>query len=100
MAAGSVDCGVPSGVKVVWTFIIRGGEPFQIKLKHQIGPVLDHDGLMTIWKMLGTAKEAESVEGMVTGPLIGARVQRYTEVESEEMLAIREERLGRTPSEA
>lgn len=81
--------------RLVWTLIIRGGEPFTLKLNEKLGPALVHDGSMTLWKMVGTEAEANSVEQMVTGPLIGARVEKHTEVESEEMLAIRHERLGR-----
>ena len=78
----------------VWTFIIRGGGPFTLCLNGKFGPGLNHDGSMTIWKMVGTEEEAESFIEMVTGPLIGARVEHHTEVENEEMQAIRRRHLG------
>ncbi len=98
MADSSAGDSQPSNLmdRKVWTFCIRGGEPFRLGLTDKIGPVLDHDGSMTIWKMVGTAEEAESVESMVT-TLIGARVERHTEVEDAEMLAIRDQRLGKEP---
>lgn len=75
----------------VWTFVIRGGQPFRLGLSERIGPVLDHDGKHTIWKMVGTAEEAESVKGMVSGALIGARVVYHTEEETPEMAKARYE---------
>jgi len=85
-------------VNKVWTFIIRGGNPFSLRIEGRLNPGLTHDGLMTMWKMVGTAEEAASVEDAITGPLFGARVERHTEVEDDEMLAIRNERLGRGDS--
>lgn len=68
----------------VWTFIIRGGQPFKLKLADKIGPLLDHDGRRTIWKMMGTEEEAASVEAMMaSGTLIGARVERHTDEDEE-----------------
>ena len=80
--------------RTVWTFIIRGGDPFELKVKATLGPALNHIGPLTVWKMMGTEEEAASIESMVTGPLIGARVERHTEIENPEMLAIRAKRLG------
>lgn len=84
---------------VVWTFIIRGGEPFDLKLKDNMGPVLNHVGKRTIWKMVGTEEQAVSIEEMVKGPLIGARVERFTDVESSEEREIRLQRIGFAPQE-
>lgn len=104
MADSSKNLDQPSSVKFdqgVHTFVIHGGEPFEIKLTGKLGPALIHDGSMTMWKMVGTDAEAASIESMVAGPLIGAHVKRYTEVETDEMLAIRRERLqGAAPSES
>ena len=86
--------GVEPGCVATWTFIIRDGHPFDLKLNEKLGPPLNHDGQMTLWKMVGTEEEADSVREMVTGPLIGARVARHTEVETPEMLSIRHKRLG------
>ena len=77
----------PGDVKV-WTFIIRGGEPFQMKLA-KLGPKLEHGGGMTVWKMMGTEEEAQSVEALIVGPTIGARVNRHTEKEDAEMVKAR-----------
>jgi len=45
--------------------------------------------------MTGTEAEADSVQEVLEGPLVGATVQRFTEIETPEMLVIRNERLGR-----
>jgi len=92
--AASSDDGIPADLRLVWTLIIRGGEPFDIRVNGKLGPGLSHDGTLTIWKMVGTAGEALSIAEMIEGPLIGARVERHTEVENEEMLAIRRQHLG------
>lgn len=73
----------------VWTFIILGGEPFRLALQDRIGPPLEHTGERTIWKMVGTEAEAQSVEQMLTGPVIRARVTRTTEEQSEEQARLR-----------
>lgn len=82
----------PTGAVKVWTFLIRGGEPFRLGLSTRLGPLLDHKGgagSLTVWKMTGTAEEAVQVENMITGSLIGARVQRHTEEEDAEMVKAR-----------
>lgn len=91
--AGSSSTSDSTVVTKVWTFIIRGGEPFDLSAKAK-GPGLQHDGLMTIWKMVGTKAEADSVQALITGPFVGARVERHTESQSPEMQVIRDERLG------
>lgn len=75
-------CLDPSSVKV-WTFILRGGQPFRLGLANKMGPALDHDGRRTIWKMMGTEAEAASVEAMASSSLIGARVERHTDEDEE-----------------
>ena len=80
----------------IWTFLIRGGEPFDIRVAGKLGPPLIHRGKMTLWKMVGTEEEADSLESIISGPLIKARVERHTEVETEGMLALRLEMLGLT----
>jgi|APSaa5957512622_1039677.scaffolds.fasta_scaffold10655_1 hypothetical protein len=97
MAEGSQTHGESSGVmgRKVWTFLIRGGGAFHLKLE-RIGPALEHTGSdHTLWKMTGTEAEADSVQEVLEGPLVGATVQRFTEIETPEMLVIRNERLGR-----
>lgn len=91
--AGKGKSGSESGV-TLWTFVIRGGEPFTLAVD-RLGPPLNHDGSMTLWKMMGTEVEAGSIQQWITSPLIGARVVRHTEVETPEMVQIRHERLGR-----
>jgi len=81
-------CGV---CKKVWTFEIRGGDPFDLSLPNN--PNLHHDGGFTIWKLVGTRRLAYTAQGMMEE--LGATVQRYTEGESEEQKAERE---GRLPS--
>lgn len=87
MAEGCTSGDHPDGVKV-WTFILRGGNPFRLSFTGKLGPPLDHDGRLTVWKMVGTGAEAASVENMVV-TVVGATVTRHTEEEDEEMLALR-----------
>ena len=93
MAEVSTTNGDPVGLMKVWTFIIKGGQPATIRLRDRLGPALEHEGRTSIWKMMGTEDEAAAVEQFFTGPLVGASVQRHTETEDDEMLAIRQERL-------
>jgi len=74
-------------VKKVHTFEIRGGEPFSLQLKNN--PSLDHDGGLTIWKLVGTRRLAQTAKEMLEA--LGASVKQYTEGESEEQ---KSERLG------
>lgn len=77
--------------KKVWTFVIHGGEPFDLRLPNN--PNLHHEGGVTIWKLVGTRRLAYTAQEMMEE--LGATVQRYTEGESEEQKAERE---GRLPS--
>jgi len=86
-----------SGLKRVWTFIIKGGQPCTIDIKGRLGPSCDHTGGTTVWKIVGTDEEAAAVEELFRGPLVGASVQRHTEEENDEMLAERQQRLGGLP---
>jgi hypothetical protein len=87
MAESSQPGDHTGGVKV-WTFLIRGGQAFRLGLADKIGPPLNHDGQFTLWKMVGTEAEVVAVEGLIV-QVIGARVERHTEAEDDEMLAIR-----------
>lgn len=79
----------PSDVRV-WTFIIVGGREMHLQLAPgRLGPGHDHNGRWSVWKMVGTEEEARAAESLLTGPLVGARVILTTEIEDEEMLAIR-----------
>ena len=73
----------------VWTFRIWGGVPFRLGFPTRVGPVLDHAGGHTVWKMTGTVEDAQSVEVMVAGPMVGARVLVHTEEEDAEMVKAR-----------
>jgi len=97
MAEGIQGSGQPDDVKrrKVWTFLIHGGEACHLKFMDRVGPSLDHLGANTLWKMVGTKAEADSVKTMLEGPLVGACVEKFTEIETPEMLAIRNERLGK-----
>ena len=72
-----------------WTFIIRGGRPLVLGFDKKVGPRLEHQGGMTVWKMVGTSSEAQEIESLLSGALVGARVQTTTETEDEEMVARR-----------
>ena len=87
MAQGSGPGDRP-GVRV-WTFIIKGGLPLHMQLQWKIGPSLYHNGRQSVWKMTGTTEEALAAETLLTGPLVGAKVQYLTEEEDNEMVALR-----------
>lgn len=59
----------------VWTFVVRGGDPFAISVP--LNPTLDHDGSMTVWKLVATADKAREVEEAIRE--IGSNVTVYTE---------------------
>ena len=60
-----------------------------LDLHGRIGPGHDHNGQLSVWKMMGTAEEAEAARVLFTGPLVGASVQVLTETEDDEMAEIR-----------
>lgn len=74
----------------VWTFVIRGGEPIGLSLPRN--PTLDHDGEMTMWKLVATETTARMVETLLLDEA-GAQVEVYTEEETEEQKTLREARL-------
>ena len=74
----------------VWTFIIRGGADFSLRLPNN--PPLDHDGRMSMWKMVGTKRIADAACGIIKET--GASVELHTEHQNEEQAAIRKSRLG------
>ena len=71
-----------------WTFIIRGGTSFQMS-HEKMGPSLDHQGGRTVWKMVGTKGDAQTVKALLMGNLVGAHVEYHNEFEDEEMLEMR-----------
>lgn len=75
----------------VWTFLIRGGEPFEIRLPRT--PKCEHDGGLTVWKLVGTKGIANATKSLMRET--GATVKMYTEAQSDEQAALRQERLGR-----
>lgn len=80
---------------ICWTFVFRGGSSFSLALSGPLGPGHDHDGRLTIWKFVGTKEQALEVEKEILREVPGLRIDKHTEVEDDEMLAIRHERLGR-----
>lgn len=79
----------PSGLKKVWTFVLEGGQPMQLRLQGLVGPGLDHKGQRSLWKMVGTAEEAEAAKALFSGPLVQAKVTLYTEGDDDEVEALR-----------
>lgn len=79
----------------VYTFEVRGGQGVSLTFQTVTGPPLEHDGSHTLWKMVGTPEMAAEVEQLLTGPMVGATVEVFTEEQSEEQARIRQGRLGR-----
>ena len=74
-----------NGVTYVWRFLIKGGQPVDLTLTEFLGPPLNHNGVRrTLWQMVGTLEQAEAVKAMLTGPLVGAKVEMFTDAESDE----------------
>lgn len=74
----------------VWTFVIKGGKPIEITLPGTRGPGLRYEGRTTIWKMVGTEEQAVAMESLLKGPLVEARVERFTETAETETQEIYE----------
>ena len=84
---------------VCWTFIFRGGVPFTLSFgEGYVGPGHDHNGKMSLWKFMGTSVDADVVETAFRDAFPELRIERHTEVENDEMRAIRRERLGHGPA--
>ncbi len=79
----------------VFTFEIRGGQGVALTFQTVTGPPLEHDGGHTLWKMVGTLEMAAEVEQLLTGPMVGATVEIFTEEQTEEQAGIRQGLLGR-----
>jgi hypothetical protein len=79
----------------VFTFEVRGGQGVSLTFQKVTGPPLVHDGGHTLWKMVGTLEMAAEVEQLLTGPMVGATVEIYTEEQNEEQARIRRDLLGR-----
>jgi len=71
----------------VWTFLITGGQTFQMMLPNN--PILIHEGRRTIWKLVGDESLASQAENAFKA--FGATITRYTESESSDQY---EERLN------
>lgn len=67
-----------------WTFIFRGGPVFALQLESMLGPGHQHNGLLSVWKFVGTEDEAAEAEQTLKETFEGLRVERYTEVEDPE----------------
>lgn len=89
MAQGSQPGSHPRGLKKVWTLIIEGGQPMQLRLQGKVGPGHEHNGQRSLWKMTGTAEEAEAAKALFTGPLVEAKVTLLTEGDDDEVEAMR-----------
>lgn len=74
----------------VWTFVIRGGEGFDLRLPRT--PKCEHAGLFTMWKLVGNQAVAEAARALMEET--GATVELHTEYQTEELTALRRERLG------
>lgn len=76
----------PALMPRLWTFHIQGGKPFQMEVPRH--PRLDHDGRVTLWKLVATASVAQEVVETIKNTS-GAEVRLYTEEQSSEQLAER-----------
>ena len=79
----------------VWTFVITQGNPFRLTLPNN--PSVEHDGGKTVWKMI--ASEELAAQTTAAFRALGATVQRYTEIESDEQKAFRKTVWLDVPSE-
>lgn len=77
---GDSDQVIGGEVKLVHTFEIVGGKPFRIDFP--ANPPLEHDGKRTVWKFVGTEKEAQVME-LTLGLL--ANFTRYCESQTPEL---------------
>jgi len=69
----------------VWTFQITGGKPFRLSIPQN--PLLDHNGRMTLWKLVGTEMLADQVEHDISK--FGGQVKRYGEQQTPELIEAR-----------
>ena len=83
--------GNPTAVRIrVWTFLIVGGQPFQLKLQNN--PPLNHSGQgRTVWHLVGDKALMETAREHIVAQ--GATVIVYMQDESPEQRQLREERL-------
>lgn len=63
----------------LWTIIIRGGDEIHLKVDGRRALPLDHDGVLTVWKFLGSHSELEPLVSLLTGPLVKATVETHVE---------------------
>lgn len=87
-----VGSGEPVVIHKVWTFLIRGGLGFEVRLPRT--PKCEHppDG-MTLWKLVGTQKVADATRALMEET--GAVVDVYTEEQSAEQADIRRDLMGK-----
>jgi len=77
-----------------WTFLIQGGgQPFELRLEKN--PVLEYVGKRDIWRMVGTAEEAEQAEVFIKRS--GCTVEVHAEGQTEDQIRERKILLGRLP---
>lgn len=75
----------------IWTLVITLGRPFQLRLP--MNPLLEHDGVRTIWKLHGTSSDVEAAK-IAIEETSGAEVTFYTEEQTAEQRYERMELLG------
>lgn len=76
-----------------WTFIFRGGPKFVLRLNNHLGPGHDHNGVLTVWKFVGTEEEAAEAEALLRANFEGLRIERYTDEDDPEAERERQRRL-------
>lgn len=77
-------------VHKVWTFLVKGGEPFELTMPRT--PALEHDGKLTLWKMVGSERAADAIRALLEET--GATVEVHTEHQTPEQTAERRKLLG------
>ena len=91
MASSSIGNPVEAAPHKVWTFLIRGGQEFEMVMPRT--PKLDHPGKgMTMWKMVGSRRIAESLKDVLSE--MGCEVELHTEGHTAEQEDLRAQRLG------
>lgn len=78
---------IPDDLIRVWTVVVTGGYIFRLALLKN--PPLEHDGIRTLWKLVGPEELAMRVAEAIR--ILGSSVSYFTEYESAEQYA---ERLG------
>lgn len=78
------------GNRRIWTLLIEGGEPFQLKTQSPLpkNPILEHNGGHTVWKMTGSQAEMEILKQTIQD-CFGVHVEPLTEIQDDDQTAIR-----------